>query len=60
MLEFRIEGKRIGGLPGRYKGKRRRGNVPVVAECGACPWRSRPMNAKKAELALMKHREKYH
>jgi hypothetical protein len=64
-LEFRERGRRIEPaeflLPGRYKGKRKRGQQPVVAPCPAgCTWRSRPGNAESVERQILGHLRKCH
>ena len=61
VIRFEFEGRRIGALPGKYKGKRRRGRVEkVAAECGFCTWRSRVLKAELAEQAWMRHMEQCH
>jgi len=42
-------------LLGRYKGKRRRREPPIVASCAQCPWKSRPMSPNKAEEIYLRH-----
>jgi hypothetical protein len=46
-------------LPGRYKGNRRRRELPVVAEC-KCGWKSRPLSPQKAETHFANHVARAH
>ena len=41
-------------LTGRYKGARRRRELPIIAEC-ACGWHSRPLSPQKAERRYAAH-----
>jgi hypothetical protein len=61
MIVFAYEGRRIveARLPGRYKGKRRRREGPIQAEC-PCGAKSRPMSVKRAEEWYQRHLAEAH
>jgi hypothetical protein len=65
MIEFEKQGRKLGALPGSYKGKRRRGPAPVNVAClrDGCKWKRRftgKDGAARGFAALEKHLSEKH